>query len=147
MSKRRHVGLVALILVAGTALAGCSSDPTTSPLAPTQALTAAAPTIAVTVPYYFRSLCYPARAYSTRGCPSGGTVTITNSGGGTLTWTSSRNVTWLRRSLVSGTAPSTVRIWVDGAALPPGTYDGQVKIWARGATNSPRTIFVHVTRD
>ena len=144
MSKRRHVGLAASVLVAG--MAACSSDPPTSPPASPQALTVASPTIAVSVPYYFRSLCYPARAYSTRGCPSGGTVTITNAGGGTLNWTSSKSATWLRRSIGSGTAPSSMRIWVDGTGLAPGTYDGYVKIWAQGATNSPWTIHVHVTR-
>lgn len=146
MTAGRHVGLAALALIAGAALGACSAEPPTDPTTSPQALTVAAPTISVSMPYYFRSLCYPAIAYSSRGCPSGGTVTITNSGGGTLTWTSSRNVTWLRRSPVSGTAPTSVKIWVDGAALAPGTYDGWIKIWAAGATNSPWKIPVHVTR-
>ena len=56
------------------------------------------------------------------------------------------DVSWLRRSIGSGAAPSFVKIWVDGAALPLGTYDGWIKVWAKGATNSPWTIAVHVIR-
>ena len=89
MSQRRHAGRLALAAISTMALVACSSGTPTSPTAVSLTLTATAPTIALTVPYYLRSLCYPARAYSTRGCPSGGSVTISNSGGGTLNWTSS----------------------------------------------------------
>lgn len=147
MSQRRHARGLALAAISTMALAACSSGTPTSPTGVSLTLTATAPTIALTVPYYLRSLCYPARAYSTRGCPSGGSVTISNSGGGTLNWTSSSSATWLRRYPRSGTAPSTTKVWVDGTGLPRGTYDGRIKIWASGATNSPQTIFVHVTRD
>jgi PKD repeat protein len=106
----------------------------------------AAPTIALEVSPLLRSLCYPARAYSVRGCPSGGYVTISNTGGGTLNWTSTTSATWLKRSPRSGTASSTMRVWVDGTGLPPGSYSGQIEVWATGATDSPQTVFVHVTR-
>lgn len=135
-----------LALASTMVLAACSSDTPTSPTASSQALAVAAPTIVIWTPYYIRSLCYPARLYSVRGCPSAGTVTISNGGGGTLNWTSSKSATWLRRFPVSGTAPSSMRVWVDGTGLPPGSYSGQIKVWASGATNSPQAIFVHVTR-
>ena len=93
------------------------------------------------------NLCYPARHYSTRGCPSGGNATISNTGGGTLNWTSTSSASWLKRSPTSGTAPTTMSIEVDGTNLPPGSYDGQITVSAEGATNSPQTISVHVTRD
>ena len=105
-----------------------------------------APTIALGVSPLLRNLCYPARYYSTRGCPSGGSVTISNTGGGTLKWTSTTSAPWLKRSPTSGTAPSTMTVWVDGAALPPGSYSGDILISAEGATNSPRGVFVQVTR-
>jgi PKD repeat protein len=105
-----------------------------------------APTIALGISSLLQNLCYPARHYSTRGCPSGGSVTISNSGGGTLKWTSTTSAPWLKRSPTSGTAPSTMTVWVDGAALPPGSYSGDILISAEGATNSPRGVFVHVTR-
>jgi hypothetical protein len=143
--------LTSVALLVATLLTGCGADagPTevnTSPSSGLQALTAAAPTISVRVPYYLRNLCYPARAYSTRGCPSGGYVSITNSGGGTLNWTSTKSATWIRRSPTYGTAPTTMKIWVDGSNLPRGDYYGWVKIWATGATNSPVAIFIHVTK-
>jgi PKD repeat protein len=106
----------------------------------------AAPTIALRVSSLLQNLCYPARHYSTRGCPSSGSVTISNTGGGTLKWTSTTSAPWLKRSPTSGTAPSTMTVWVDGAALPPGSYSGDILISAAGATNSPRGVFVHVTR-
>jgi PKD repeat protein len=105
-----------------------------------------APTIALGVSPLLRNLCYPARHYSTRGCPSGGSVTISNTGGGTLKWTSTTSAPWLKRSPTSGTAPSTMTVWVDGAALPPGSYSGDILISAEGATNSPRGVFVQVNR-
>ncbi len=105
-----------------------------------------APTIALRVSPLLQNLCYPARHYSTRGCPSDGYVTISNSGGGTLKWTSTTSAPWLKRSPTSGTAPSTMRVWVDGTDLPPGSYSGDILISAMGATNSPRGVFVHVTR-
>lgn len=92
------------------------------------------------------NLCYPARYYSVRGCPSGGYATISNTGGGTLHWTSTSSVPWLKRSPTSGTAPTSMSIWVDGTHLARGAYDGLITVSAEGATNSPRTISVHVTR-
>jgi PKD repeat protein len=106
----------------------------------------AAPTIALGVSPLLGNLCYPARRYSTRGCPSDGYVTISNTGGGTLKWTSTTSAPWLKRSPTSGTAPSTMHVWVDGTGLPPGSYSGDILISATGATNSPRGVFVHVTK-
>lgn len=105
-----------------------------------------APTIALGVSPLLQNLCYPARQYSSRGCPSGAFVTIRNSGGGTLKWRSTTSAPWLRVSPRSGTAPSTIRVWVDGAALPPGSHSGDLLISATGATNTPRGVFVRVTR-
>ena len=146
MWKRWHIARVALAVISPVVLPACSSDTPTSPLSSLPALTVAAPTIALRYPYYLRSLCYPARAYSTRGCPSGGYVTISNSGGGTLNWTSTASASWIKRSPRYGTAPSTMKVWIDGSDLPRGEYYGRVKIWATGATNSPQTIFIHVTK-
>jgi PKD repeat protein len=105
-----------------------------------------APEIALRSSPWLQNLCYPARQYSTRGCPSEGSVTISNTGGGTLKWTATTSAPWLKTSPASGTAPSTVRVWVDGAALPAGSSSGDVLLSATGAINSPRGVFVHVTR-
>lgn len=146
MSKRPYHGHVALAVACTVVIAACSSDTPTSPPTAARSLTAAASTIALRVSPLLRKLCYPARVYSVRGCPSGGYVTISNTEGGTLYWTSTKSATWLKRSPRSGTAPSVMKVWVDGTGLPPGPYSGQIKVWATGATNSPQTIFVHVTR-
>ena len=81
-----------------------------------------------------------------RGCPSGMSVSITNSGGGTLNWTSTRSATWIKRSPKYGTAPSTINVWVDGTGLPCGYYFGRMKVWATGATNSPQTVVMRMQR-
>ena len=91
-------------------------------------------------------LCYPAIG-GNRPCPSTISVAISNTGGGTLNWTSSKNGTWLRRSPpVSGTAPSTMKFSVDGTGLPLGTYSGWIKVSATGATNSPQMVTVIMRR-
>jgi len=148
MSRRLYFSRATFAVASTLVIAACSSDAPTSPTMVSQNQTAAAvaPAIAIQVSPLLRNLCYPARAYSVRGCPSGASVSISNSGGGTLNWTTTKSATWLRRSPISGTAPSTLKIWVDGAGLPPGEYYGRIKIWATGATNSPVSVFVHVTR-
>jgi trimeric autotransporter adhesin len=92
------------------------------------------------------SLCYPAIPSSTRPCGSSASLSIANTGGGTLNWTSNKSATWLKRSPNYGTAPSTVRVWVDGTGWPKGTYYGWFKIWATDATNSPQTVRVTMKR-
>lgn len=105
-----------------------------------------APTIALAASPWLRSLCYPARAYSTRGCPSGGYVAISNTGGEALTWTATRSATWLKISPSSGTAPSTMTVRADGTGLPRGIYSGSISIRGTGATNSPQTVSVTMQR-
>jgi hypothetical protein len=53
----------------------------------------------------------------------------------------------LRRSPVSGTAPSTMKVSVDGTGVAPGNYYvGYITIRATEATNSGQTIKVYFTR-
>ena len=147
MIRRRRFGQVALAVTSTLLIAACSSDTPTSPPVASLSLTAA-PTIAISpLPYVVRryGLCYPGYG-GNRPCWSSTSVSITNTGGGTLNWTSTKSATWLKRSPKYGTAPSTMKIWVDGTGLPPGTYYGWIKVWATGATNSPQTVVVHFTR-
>lgn len=151
MSKGRYLGHAALAVISTLALAACSSDIPTGPRTPSQSLTAA-PTIAVSWGLYPRGdrFCYPTVFIpaSTRGfwCYSTGTLYITNTGGGTLNWTSTASASWIKRSPRYGTAPSTVKVWVDGAGLPRGTYYGKLKVWATGATNSPQILYIRMQR-
>jgi len=143
MQVRSHFALI----ISALTLGACGSETPTSPAAASVSLTAA-PTIAISpLPYVIRvyGLCYPPTG-GNRPCPSSISVTISNAGGGTLNWTSSKSATWLRRSPTSGTAPSTMKISVDGTGLPPGTYTGWIKVWAKGATNSPQTVPVKMRR-
>jgi BACON domain-containing protein len=147
MSQGRYSGHITFAVATAVMLAACSADTPTSPAAASVSLTAA-PTIAISpLPYVIRvyGLCYPPYG-GNRPCPSSISVTISNTGGGTLNWTSSKSATWLRRSPTSGTAPSTMKISVDGTGLPPGTYTGWIKVWAKGATNSPQTVTVKMRR-
>jgi len=153
MSKRRYVGHAAFAVASTMVLAACSSDTPTSPPAASQSLTEAAPTIAARFPAWFnwlvlpRTLCYPVRYYSTRGgCPSSVPLYISNTGGGTLNWTSTKSATWIKRSPRYGTAPDTMKIWVDGTGLPTGIYYGWIKLWATGATNSPLKVYIKMAK-
>ena len=166
MSKRRYFGPAALAMTTVLVIVACSSETPTSPTTASDTPTrppeaslslTAAPTIAAWWRHWAYSswyvswgtLCYPARLpYYNRdpGCPSSNSLYISNTGGGTLNWTSTKSATWIKRSPRYGTAPSTMKVWVDGTGLPIGTYYGWIKIWATGATNSPQKVFVTMIR-
>lgn len=77
--------------------------------------------------------------------PANQTISITNSGGGTLTWAASDNATWLTITPTSGTAPSTLTASVNISGMAAGTYNGTISISATGATNTPFSIPVTLT--
>jgi hypothetical protein len=77
--------------------------------------------------------------------PASQSLSISNSGGGTLSWTASDNQTWLTVSPTSGTAPSTATVSVNLTGLAAGTYNGTITISATGATNTPLTVPVTLT--
>jgi hypothetical protein len=69
-------------------------------------------------------------------------LTISNTGGGTETWSATTSQTWLLLSQPSGTAPSTIDVTVNPTGLDPGTYNATITITATGASNSPQTVQV-----
>jgi subtilase family protein/BACON domain-containing protein len=77
--------------------------------------------------------------------PANQSLSITNTGAGTLTWSASDDAPWLTISPTSGTAPSTVTLSVNITGLAAGTYNGSITITAAGATNSPVTVPVTLT--
>ncbi|MEW6130033.1 MAG: S8 family serine peptidase [Acidobacteriota bacterium] len=77
--------------------------------------------------------------------PANQSLSITNTGGGTLNWTASSNQTWLSVSPTSGTAPSTATVSVNITGLAAGTYNGAITISATGATNTPLSVPVTLT--
>ncbi|MFA5066394.1 MAG: polysaccharide deacetylase family protein, partial [Dehalococcoidia bacterium] len=79
------------------------------------------------------------------GNPASQSLSITNSGGGTLTWTASSDAAWLTLSPDSGTAPGTVTVSADTTGLSADTYNGTITITSAGATNTPQAVPVTLT--
>ena len=73
---------------------------------------------------------------------------VRNSGGGTLSYTISKNATWLSCTPASGTSTGeqdTIAVNYTTSVLSAGTYTATITITASGATNSPQTIPVSLT--
>ena len=143
MSKRRYFGQAALALASTLLLSACSSDTPTSPADTRAEPDGRRPLLSRSLSRRITSStsAIPTMPYSVRGCPTGSVGEASaNSGGGTLNWTSTKSATWIKRSPRYGTAPSTMKVWVDGTGLPNGNYYGWIKVWATGATNSPQTV-------
>ena len=80
--------------------------------------------------------------------PAAKPFTITNSGGGTLTWTISSNAVWLRLNTASGTTTTetdTISASITTSGLAAGTYNAVLTVTASGSTNSPRSIPVSLS--
>jgi cytolysin (calcineurin-like family phosphatase) len=80
--------------------------------------------------------------------PAAKTFSITNTGGGTLSWTLSDNATWLQLNTASGTTTSetdTISASATLSGLAAGTYNATITIMASGSTNSPQQIPVSLT--
>jgi hypothetical protein len=77
--------------------------------------------------------------------PANQTINITNTGGGTLSWSASSNAPWLTVSPASGTAPSMPTASVNISGLAASTYNGTITVSATGATNTPVSVPVTLT--
>jgi len=80
--------------------------------------------------------------------PASQTLSVANSGGGTLSWSVSDNAGWLSVSPTSGTCTTetdSVTVSTDTTGLAAGTYNGTITISAAGATNSPQSTAVSLT--
>jgi hypothetical protein len=77
--------------------------------------------------------------------PADQTISITNTGAGTLNWTATDDASWLTVSPASGTAPSTLTASVNISGLAAGTFNGTITISAAGATNTPVNVPVTLT--
>jgi hypothetical protein len=67
--------------------------------------------------------------------PATQTVTISNTGGGTLSWNAIPNTTWLAVSPASGTGNGTATVSVTTGILTAGSYNGNITLSATGASN------------
>lgn len=150
MFKVPYFGHAALAISTVLVIAACSSDTPTEP--PTASLslslTQAAPTIALSPTrlfLYYPAVCIPASTRCYWRYPYG-YLSISNTGGGILNWTSTASAHWIKRAPRYGTAPLKMKVWVDGTGLPKGTYYGRLKVWATGATNSPQIVYITMYR-
>jgi uncharacterized protein (TIGR03437 family) len=83
-------------------------------------------------------------AYTTGGAtPATQSVTIANSGGGTLSWAASSNSSWLMVTPTSGTGTGALIIGINMSGLSAQTYNGTISVAASGA--SPQMISVKLT--
>ena len=91
------------------------------------------------------SLSFSGKAGSAN--PAAQTVTVSNTGGGTMSWSATKvmGTAWLVLTPASGAAPSAVTVSVGLAGLAPGTYGDTIQVAGAGAGNSPRKLPVSLT--
>jgi hypothetical protein len=69
-------------------------------------------------------------------------VNVSNTGGGTVTFTATSDSTWLTPNSSGGTAPQTLQVGVNLTGLTANTYTGHITVAATGVQGSPQTITV-----
>jgi hypothetical protein len=79
--------------------------------------------------------------------PAAKTLSVSNTGGGTLDWSASENAAWLSVSPASGTGAATITVTPSLTGLSAGTYTTDITVSAVGAGGSPKTIPVTLTVD
>lgn len=77
--------------------------------------------------------------------PAARTVSIANSGTGTLNWSVSTTSGWLLLSPTSGSAPDSFTVTPIIAGLAAGTYSTTVTVAGTGTGNSPQSIPIDLT--
>ncbi len=73
--------------------------------------------------------------------PAAQSVTVANTGGGTLTYSVASNAAWL----IASASGSTIAVSVNPAGLTANTYQGAITVASSAASNSPQTISVVLT--
>jgi hypothetical protein len=110
---------------------------TAKPIPVTLTLTAA--TSSGTIGFSPTSLTFTGTVGGTN--PAAKTISISNTGGGTLSWAASDNAAWFTLSPASGTVTASVNT----SGLAAGTYTATITVTASGSTNSPQQIPVSLT--
>jgi glucose/arabinose dehydrogenase len=77
--------------------------------------------------------------------PSAQSLSVTNTGGGSLTWAAATSQPWLSVDPIAGTAPATLGVTVSSAGLTAGTYNATISLTSSQASNSPQTVPVTLT--
>lgn len=78
--------------------------------------------------------------------PDAQTVSITNSGTGTLNWTATPSDSWLAVTPSSGTAPSSLSVSIVTNGLSAGSYSGNIQLSASGVSNVSVPVALTVTQ-
>jgi hypothetical protein len=130
-------GLIAGNHNGAVTLNGTGATPVTVPVTLTVAIAPVPPSIGVSP----TSLSFTATQGSANPAPQ--SLSISNTGGGTLSWTTDKNVPWLTLTPTSGTANGHVIVNVVTGVAPAGTYNGAITLNAAGA--SPVTVPVLFT--
>lgn len=79
------------------------------------------------------------------GNPASQRLNISNTGGGTLTWTASENSGWLALSPASGTGSGAITVTVTTGTRAVGTYSGTITLSASGASSVTIPVTFTVT--
>ena len=74
--------------------------------------------------------------------PPDASVNVTNTGAGTLNFTTTTDQPWLTVTPTNGTAPEAMQIFVATGVLAAGTYTGHITVTDPGASGSPAIITV-----
>jgi hypothetical protein len=69
-------------------------------------------------------------------------ISVSNSGTGTLSWSTSDNRSWLSVSPNSGSNSGVITVTASSSGLSVGTYTGTVTVSSANASNSPQTVAV-----
>ena len=77
--------------------------------------------------------------------PAGQDVSVTNTGGGTLSWTAQAATPWVGVAPASGSAPATARVSVDPAGLAVGTHTSSVTFTAADGTTKQVSVSLTVS--
>jgi uncharacterized protein (TIGR03437 family) len=109
-----------------------------SPASIAVTLTVTAPPASIVVAPQALSFQYTAGGTA----PAAQDLSINNGGAGTLAWTASSGAFWATLSAVSGTAPSTLSVTVNGANLAAGTYTTAVTIASADGSITPASVAV-----
>ena len=128
--KWHSVSLLGLVLLLSSSVVACG---TSSPLS-VPAITAGP-----------ASLSFNAQQGGAN--PASQTLSVWNSGGGTLSWAASDNADWLILSPSSGSSTGeidNITLSVDISGVNVGNYAAVITISASGATNTPLTIAVNL---
>ncbi len=74
--------------------------------------------------------------------PAPMSLTVSNTGGGSLSFTASSDSSWLTATPPAGTAPQSLQLSVNTSGLTLGSYTGHITVTASGAQNSPATVTI-----